>query len=123
MNLIRNIFTWLFAALLIAAGVNHFIRPAFYTAFIPDWLPLIAVNYFTGIVEIGLGIGLLLPFSRRMSAFGTILLMVFFLPFHLIDAFRVHPAIGSVWLAWIRLPLQFVLIYWAWFLVPPAKAR
>lgn len=118
MDRIKLVLTWIFALLLITAGINHVINPKMYTPFIPDWLPLIATNYFTAIVEAGLGLGLIFTFSRRAAAIGTTLLMVFFLPFHFVDAFRAHPAIGSILLAIVRLPLQFVLIYWAWFIVP-----
>lgn len=121
MRTAKLVFTWLFALILIAAGINHFFRPAIYAAFIPGWLPMIGVNYFTGVVETAIGIGLLIPAARRAAAILTVLLMIFFLPFHLLDAFRTHPAIGSKLLAWIRLPLQFVLIYWAWFIVPKAR--
>lgn len=121
MKTFKLILSWLFALILIVAGINHFLNPKVYAAFIPDWLPLIAVNYFTGIVEAGLGIGLLLPATKRLAAIGTMLLMIFFLPFHVVDALRIHPAIGSKLIADIRLVLQFVLIYWAWFLVPKAK--
>jgi uncharacterized membrane protein len=117
----RVIFTFLFAALLLAAGINHMIHPSVYASFIPDWLPLNATNYFTALVEIILGAGLVFPGSRRIAAIGTIMLMVFFLPFHTYDVFRSQPAIGSKLLAWVRLPLQFVLIYWAWFCVPKAR--
>ncbi|WP_158799450.1 MauE/DoxX family redox-associated membrane protein [Pedobacter sp. L105] len=121
MNTLRLVLTWIFALILIIAGINHMIHPAMYASMIPDFLPLNPVNYFTGVIEAALGIGLLLPVSRRAAAIGTILLMIFFLPFHLADVLRDDPAIGSKLLAWIRLPLQFVLIYWAWFLVPRAK--
>jgi uncharacterized membrane protein len=40
--------------------------------------------------------------------------MIAFLPLHIIDVFLDNPAIGSKTLAYIRLPLQFVLIFWAW---------
>ncbi|SEB19491.1 DoxX family protein [Pedobacter hartonius] len=121
MEKLRLALSFLFALLLIAAGINHFIHPTVYASFIPDWLPLIATNYITGIVEIGLGAGLIFPASRKVAAIATNLLMVFFLPFHVYDVFRTHPAIGSTLFALIRLPLQFLLIYWAWFLVPRAR--
>lgn len=117
----RFVFAFLFALLLIGAGINHILHPAAYASLIPSWLPLLATNYFTALVEITLGTGLLFVRSRPVAAAGTILLMVFFLPFHVYDAFREHPAIGSTLLALIRLPLQFVLIYWAWFVVPKAR--
>lgn len=121
MKTFREILTWIFGLLMILAGINHFLKPAMYAPFIPDWLPLLAVNYFTGIIEALIGAGVLIKISRRIAGILLVLLMVFFLPFHLIDVFRSHPAIGSHLLAWIRLPLQFVLIYWAWFIVPRAR--
>jgi uncharacterized membrane protein len=121
MKKLRLTLTFLFSLLLIIAGINHFIHPGVYASLIPGWLPLTATNYVTGMIETALGAGLLFTPSRRMAAIGTILLMVFFLPFHVYDVFRLHPAIGSTKLALIRLPLQFLLIYWAWFLVPRAK--
>jgi uncharacterized membrane protein len=123
MRTAKNIFAGVFGILLITAGINHFIRPAFYAGFIPDWLPLLTVNYATGIIEVALGFGMIIPRSRRSAGIGTLLLMLFFLPLHLLDALRENPVIGSRLFAWIRLGLQFVLIYWAWFVVPPAKAR
>jgi uncharacterized membrane protein len=117
----RVAFTLLFALLLIAAGINHLINPSVYASFIPDWMPLNATNYFTALVEITLGMGLVMPGSRPAAAMGTMMLMVFFLPFHTYDLFCTHPAIGSKLLAMIRLPIQFVLIYWAWFVLPKAR--
>ncbi|MHA4895829.1 DoxX family protein [Pedobacter sp. PWIIR3] len=107
---------WAFAFIMMLAGINHFINPAFYQAFIPDWMPLLLVNYVIGFVEFVIGLGLLLPKFNSKAATLLFLLMIFFLPFHVIDAFREHPAIGSHLLAYIRLPIQFLLIWWAWFL-------
>ena len=121
MKTFRTVLTLLFSLLMILAGINHFVKPLIYAPFIPQWLPLIAVNYFTGGVEITIGAGLIFKLSRRVASILLVFLMVFFLPFHLTDVFRTHPAIGSHLLAWIRLPLQFVLIYWAWFIVPRAR--
>jgi uncharacterized membrane protein len=118
---IRSVLTLLFALLLLGAGINHLVNPAVYAPMIPAWLPLNAANYFTAMIEISLGAGLIFPRSRRLAALGTILLMIFFLPFHIYDVIREHPAVGSTLLAWIRLPLQFVLIYWAWFCLPRAR--
>jgi hypothetical protein len=41
--------------------------------------------------------------------------MILFLPLHVIDVFRGDPAVGSHQAALIRLPVQFVFIFWAWF--------
>ena len=84
-------------------------------------MPLILTNILTGIVELGLGIGLLFKKYRKQAAFGVFLLMIAFLPLHFIDVFKDHPAIGSKTVAMIRLPLQFVLIYWAWYIFQQNK--
>lgn len=99
---------------MIVAGINHFVKPYFYKAFIPGWLPLLPVNYITGAVEVALGASLLIPVFRHYGALGLLLLMIVFLPLHTLDVFKENPAIGSKLLAYIRLPLQFILIWWAW---------
>lgn len=87
-----------------------------YDPMIPDALPMHVVNYLVGIVELGLGIGVFTKRYMSMAALGIFILMIAFLPLHVMDVFRDEPAIGSKTLAYARLPLQFVLIGWAWFL-------
>lgn len=117
----KTILTWAFGILMAFAGINHILDPELYRSFIPGWLPLYSTNYFIGVIELVLGLGLLFKSCRRPASLGLFMLMLFFLPFHLADVFRTHPAIGSVVLARIRLPLQLVLIYWAFFLIPRAR--
>lgn len=106
----------IFGAFLILGGIAHFLKPELYDLMIPDPLPKTAVNYLTGLVELVLGVGVFIPRYRCVATLGIFLLMIAFLPIHVIDAFRDEPAIGSKALAYVRLPLQFVLIGWAWFL-------
>jgi uncharacterized membrane protein len=112
----QKILTLVLGLIFVTAGLMHFIRPEVYNPFIPDDFPKLAVNYATGVVEFVLGIGLFVPGYRRLAALGIFLLMIAFLPLHLIDAFREDPAIGSKTIAYIRLPLQFVMIYWPWYI-------
>lgn len=121
MSKLKVLLTWLFGLFLLGAGINHLFKPAFYNPFIPEWMPALAVNYLVGCFEAAIGLGLLLPKFRRTAAIANLLLMIFFLPFHLADVFKANPAIGSHLLAYIRLPIQFVFIYWAWFIIPKAK--
>lgn len=107
---------YFFVLILIAGGVNHLVNPKFYNRFIPDLFPKKAVNYIFGIIEIALGIGLVFEASFYWSAACNFLLMLGFLPLHTIDLFRDKPAIGSKTIAAIRLALQFVLIWAAWWL-------
>ncbi|MBC7552367.1 MAG: hypothetical protein H7257_00150 [Taibaiella sp.] len=101
---------------MIVAGVVHFCIPETYAPFIPVWMPAAAVVYVSGAVEILLGLGCLFSKTRRAATLGILLLMIAFLPLHVADALKESPAIGSHAIALVRLPLQFVLIAWAWYI-------
>jgi uncharacterized membrane protein len=107
----------LFAIILTGGGLNHLLNPKFYNRFIPAGLPKLMVNYISGVVEILLGITVLFAETRYWSALGILILMTAFLPLHLIDLFREKPAIGPRPLAIIRVPVQFLLIWGAWWLM------
>jgi uncharacterized membrane protein len=115
MNL-KTILTLLFAIFIILGGINHFLKPAMYLPFIPSFLPQMLINYLSGIFEILIGLGLFFPKYKRQSAKACFYLMLAFLPLHIWDVFRSDPAIGSHDLALIRLPVQFVFIFWTWFI-------
>lgn len=106
-----------FALILIVGGVNHIVNPKFYNRFIPSGLPKLLVNYASGFVEIVLSVGVLFSETRYWAALGIFILMIIFLPLHVIDLFRDKPAIGSRALAIVRLPLQLLLIWGAWWLM------
>jgi uncharacterized membrane protein len=116
MKITKLVLTFLFGAFMVFGGVNHFLKPAMYLPFIPDFLPGEAINYVSGIAEIIVGIGVFIPKFRSLSTLGILIMMLLFLPLHIIDVFKEHPAVGSHQVALIRLPLQFVLIFWAWFI-------
>lgn len=116
MKNIKPVLTKFFGIFMILGGIMHFINPSFYDAFIPDTLPKLAINIAGGIIELSLGIGLFIAKYKQKAALGILVLMILFLPLHIWDVFRESPAIGSHTAALIRLPLQFVLIAWAWFI-------
>lgn len=76
-----------------------------------------ALVFVSGVFEILGGIGLLYPFSRSFSAWGLIALFIAVFPANVnmavnrIGFGRKPPA---TWLLWARLPLQGVLIGWAY---------
>ena len=116
--------TWLrnlLGVLMILAGIQHFRDPAMYGSIIPDGLPKELVTYLSGVVEIMLGVGLFFKRLRPLASLGVLILMIAFLPLHVADVFRDAPAMGSKLLACIRLPLQFVLIVWAWVVYKGAR--
>ncbi|MFN3490113.1 MAG: MauE/DoxX family redox-associated membrane protein [Emticicia sp.] len=116
MKNLKLILTYLFGVFLIFGGINHFIKPEMYAPFIPEFLPSLAVNYLTGIIEIAVGVGVFIPRYRSLATLGILIMMLVFLPLHVFDVFKENPAIGSHQAALIRLPVQFLLIAWAWFI-------
>lgn len=101
----------------IAAGLNHFIHPDFYVRMIPGWLPVHAdLVRVSGICEIAGGIGVLIPQTRRLAAFGLTALLIAVFPANVQMA--MHPElyadIGSATSFAVRLPLQFVIVVWVW---------
>ena len=70
-------------------------------------------------MELLLGIAVFIPRIRSTATLGILLIMIAFLPLHVWDVFRDDPAIGSKALAYTRLPLQCVLIAWAWLVYWP----
>lgn len=112
-NFFWNIVKWFFIILMVGAGFMHFIKPTPYLNFIPYFLsePLLFV-YLSGLVEIILGLGLLANKKiAAKAAVGIFIFMLLFLPLHTWDVFRTHPAIGSHTKAYIRFPIQLILVY------------
>ena len=107
-----SIAAYIFAVVLIAAGIYHFVNPSFYYPIIPRWLPAKAANLAGGAAEIVLGGMMLLPATRTYGLYGTAALMVAFLPVHVADLLRERPVIGPKYVAWLRLVAQFLLIGW-----------
>jgi uncharacterized membrane protein len=105
----------IFAAFFVLGGVMHFVKPDFYLAIMPPWVPFHeAMVIVSGIAEIVLGVALLVPRTRRLAAWGLIALLVAVFPAN-IQALLNARAQGLPELAlWIRLPLQGALIYWAY---------
>jgi uncharacterized membrane protein len=110
----KNLLSILFGLIMIVGGITHFAKPEMYLPFIPDFLPKTTLNYVAGVLEFCIGMAIFIPRTRHFASLGILLLMIAFLPLHVIDVYSENPAIGSHQLALIRLPLQFVLIAWAW---------
>lgn len=111
----NNLSLYLQSLIYIVAGLSHFISPKTYIAIVPPYVPahqlVVAVS---GLAEIILGIGLLFPATRSLSAWGIILLLIAVFPANVHMAistrFRKFPS----WLRWARLPVQGFLIWWAY---------
>ena len=106
----------IYGAFFMFAGVMHFIKPQFFKHFIPKGFPKLAVNYVVGLLEFSVGLGIFIPKTTSYAALGIIILLILLLPIHIWDLFKERPAIGSKKLAIIRVPLQFLLMYGAYFI-------
>ncbi|MBJ7428769.1 MAG: hypothetical protein JHD28_07430 [Bacteroidia bacterium] len=112
----KKILTIVFGVIMIVAGAMHFISPAVYLPFFPNQWPQKAIIYGSGIIEVLVGLCTLIPRYSRFGTLGIFILMLAFLPLHVIDVFKENPVVGSKLVAFIRLPFQFVFIAWAWFI-------
>ncbi|MBI1286369.1 MAG: hypothetical protein GC178_02215 [Flavobacteriales bacterium] len=110
----KKVGTIVFGLLMIVAGAMHFIMPHMYDPFMSDFLPKLAVNYVTGVVEMLVGLAMFFPASRSRASLLILVMMIAFLPLHITDIFRENPAIGSHMAAYIRLPIQFLLVFLAY---------
>ena len=101
--------------LYIVAGVNHFWHPDFYLKMLIGFLPYPnALNIISGLAEIILGLGVCVPATRKISAWGIILLLVAIFPANINMAFHWQDYGNTIVPFLIRLPIQFLLIWWAY---------
>lgn len=109
---------------MMAIGLRHFTHPEPFVRIVPSFLPDPALLvYVSGVAEILGGLGLLFPLTRRWAAFGLVALYVAVFPANINMAVN-HIALVpgqpiADGLLWARLPLQGVLIAWAWWYTRP----
>jgi uncharacterized membrane protein len=109
---------WVLAVVMVLAGVMHFRAPRGYARMMPKWLPahgpLVLIS---GVAEVLGGLGLLVPQTQVLAAWGLIALFVAVFPANVNMAINKIP-LGKTplptWVLWARLPLQLVFIAWAW---------
>ena len=117
----------LLGAFYVFAGWNHFANPDFYKPMMPPYLPahdlLIVLS---GVAEIGLGLAVLVPQTRRLAAWGIVALLVAVVPanFHIaIYDLPIGTATeGAGGWNWVRIAFQPVLMLWAWWHTRPDPA-
>lgn len=102
----------------ILAGVMHFVQPAPYLTIMPPALPWpLALVYISGAAEIIGGIGMLVQATRRAAGIWLILLLLVIFPANVQMLLNWRAEGVPAWkeaLAWLRLPMQAVLIAWVW---------
>ena len=107
--------------LYLGAGVLHFLATDTYMRLMPSYLPAHrSLVLISGVAEMAGGLGMLVPQSRegqpgRAAAWGLIALLIAVFPAN-VTMITDHGRFPGVplWAAWLRLPLQLPLIWWAW---------
>jgi uncharacterized membrane protein len=114
---------YVMGAFYLVAGVSHFLVPGFYRQIVPPMFPAPALLVVvSGVAEIALGCLVMVPATRRPAAWGVIALLIAVYPaniymaatnLQLVDppAWMGQPSLAGLWM---RLPVQFVLGWWAW---------
>lgn len=107
------------ASFFLVGGIAHFISAEFFVAIMPAYLPwhyeLVIIS---GVFEILGALGLLIPKTRLIAAYGLMALCVAVFPANLNMA--LHPenfANVPVLALYLRLPLQAVIIWFIWWSV------
>lgn len=106
----------------VVAGLLHFVVPELYVQIIPPFLPApLALVYLSGVAEVAVGLGVLLPRTRPYAAWALIALLIAIFPANIymaVSGVAVQGMPGggdpSPFVRWARLPLQGVLILWAY---------
>ena len=122
---IKIVLKWLLALAFAASGANHFIDTAFYTSIMPPYLPWhTPLVYVSGFFEIAFGIALLMPRFTRIAAWGLVALTIAVFPANVNMALHqdMYPQFSALAL-WLRLPLQAVILAWAYWFTRPIERR
>jgi uncharacterized membrane protein len=125
MRYVKEGLKWLLAAFFIFAGIGHFRDPGFFLKIMPDYIPAWlhgpAVSW-SGVAEVLLGVLLLIPPTTRYAAWGLIALLIAVFPANIYGWQHSEEIFGiSKAQHFIRLPLQALLIAWAWWYTRPKK--
>ena len=98
------------------AGAMHFVKPRWYLAIMPDYLPAHReLVYASGAAELAGGAGVLSERTRRLAGWWLIATLLAVFPANVNMALnperfaRIPPAA-----LWGRLPFQAVFIAWVW---------
>ncbi len=116
-------------ALMAGSGVLHLLRPEPYVRIVPRSLGNAEMYVFwSGIAELAAGVLLLLPRTRGLGAKLTAAILIVVFPANVQMA--LDGAVpggnwftGSDLMLWLRLPIQPLLVWWAWTFVRKVEGQ
>ncbi len=121
-SLARSIALLVLALMFVVAGAFHFTSPDFYVSIMPPYLPChLELVYLSGVLEILGGLGLLVAPIRRVTGYALIALLaaVYLANIHTAMNAGDFAHFGPPWAFYLRLPVQFVFVAWAWWATQP----
>jgi uncharacterized membrane protein len=102
----------------VAVGVTHFTHTDFFLAIMPPYLPAhLELVLLSGVFEVLGGLGLLVKRTRRFASLGLVALLLAVYPanIHMAMNPELYVDLGATpTLLYLRLPVQFVFIGWAY---------
>lgn len=110
------VFKYLLGILFVLGGIAHFTKTEFYLKAMPEYLPLHEfIVYASGVLEIVLGMLLLINKTTRKAAVGIVVLLIAVFPanINMYLNYTDFPDMSETALL-IRLPIQLILIAWAY---------
>jgi uncharacterized membrane protein len=117
-NKLKQFLIYPMSLLYVVAGANHFIKPEFYKQLMPTYLPYhYEIIFISGVFEVALGLGLIFMKTRRTSAWGIVALLIAVYPANIymwMNNVQIDGHATPALFHYIRLPMQFVLLYWAY---------
>ena len=124
-SLVRRISLLLLCFFFVSAGVMHFVNAEFFVAIMPPFLPLhLEIVYLSGVFEILLGLSVLPIATRARAGMALIALLVAVYPANIYMALNPeeYSEMGSPTALYVRLPIQFLFMFWAWWATRPEEA-
>jgi len=126
MRYVKTILKFVFGLFFMLGGINHFRAEEFYMKLMPDYIPAnlhLPAVHLSGVAEIVLGVLLLFRRTQRLAAWGLIALLIAVFPANIYayqHSREVFPDLDPAMHFW-RLPLQGVMIAWAWWYTRPEQ--
>ncbi len=109
----RRVALWFVIAWFFFGGLAHFAFTELEASIVPPQIPdATDVVLGTGVLELAGALGLMLPWTRRLAGWCLFALTLAVTPanVYMLHAHDQFPSV-PVWLLWLRLPLQLVLLW------------
>lgn len=109
---------YLIGGMFVIAGILHFVYPSQYIRIMPRYIPKPqAMVFWSGVAELLGGVGIMLPMLKEPAAWGLIALLLAIFPANwdmFYKSIKKKKHIALTLLLFLRLPVQFWLIYWVY---------